>query len=142
MEKKHTIEKPIQRSRFRLWCGRIYYKYMRYAFWYFGGIKFSKKQDCDTSKTPYLHFEHRTPLLRKLKDVDMQYQYNKIVNLKIAAKRLNGIVLRPGETFSYWKSIGNPTALKGYKKGIVLYCGTFRQGLGVVCARCPILSFG
>lgn len=60
----------------------------------------------------------------------MQYQYNKIENLKIAVKNLDDVVLRPGETFSYWHLIGQPTQKKGYKKGIVLFCGTFKPGVG------------
>lgn len=60
----------------------------------------------------------------------MQYQYNKITNLKLAAKQLDGVVLRPGETFSYWRLIGNPSHRKGYLDGIVLFCGTFRPGAG------------
>ncbi|WP_232361873.1 VanW family protein, partial [Bacillus thuringiensis] len=63
---------------------------------------------------PCTAIQHRTILLRKLKDVDMWYQQNKVVNLKIAVKKLNGIVIRPGETFSYWRLIGKPTRKKGY----------------------------
>ena len=39
---------------------------------------------------------HHTPLLRKLKDVEMQYQHNKITNLKLAVARLDGIVVQRG----------------------------------------------
>ena len=60
----------------------------------------------------------------------MQYQYNKITNLRLAAARLDGVVLRPGETFSYWRLIGRPSRRKGYLDGIVLFCGTFRPGVG------------
>ena len=49
----------------------------------------------------------------------MQYQYNKITNLRLAAARLDGVVLRPGETFSYWRLIGRPSRRKGYLDGIV-----------------------
>lgn len=119
--------RPLSRSRVRLWCGRLYYRLMRYMLWYFGGLHFARRR---AEKCPYTHFTHRTPLLRKLKDVDMQYQYNKITNLRLAAARLDGVVLRPGETFSYWRLIGHPTRRKGYLDGIVLFCGTFRPGVG------------
>ena len=79
---------------------------------------------------PNIAFEHKTPLLRKLKDVDMWLQYNKVENLNLAVKRLNGIVIRPGETFSYWRLIGRPTKRKGYKEGMVLYYGSFKSGIG------------
>lgn len=123
-----TIAKAKYRSRFRLWCGRWLYTSMRYLVWYFGRIKFARKR-VDPS-TPYTCFEHQTLLLRPLKEVDMQYQHNKITNLKLAAKHLDGVVLRPGEVLSYWKLIGRPTRIKGYLKGIVLCSGRFKPGMG------------
>jgi vancomycin resistance protein VanW len=75
-------------------------------------------------------FKHQTPLLRQLKDVDMRLQHNKIINLEVALRRLNGIVVYPGETFSYWRLIGKPTKRKGYYEGMVLFYGSFRKGVG------------
>jgi vancomycin resistance protein VanW len=69
-------------------------------------------------------------MLRKLKDVDMWMQYNKVTNLKLACAKLNGIILKPGETFSYWYLIGKPTKRKGYKKGMHLRNGGFEAGYG------------
>ena len=123
-----STPRPLKRSRLRLWCGRLWYTFLRYGTWYFGGLRFARK--ASAPGCPHLHFRHRTPLLRKLKDVDMQYQYNKITNLRLAAAHLDGVVLRPGETFSYWRLIGRPTRRKGYLDGIVLFCGTFRPGVG------------
>lgn len=105
----------------------MYYRLMRYVLWYFGGLRFARKR---AATCLHSHFNHRTPLLRQLKDVDMQYQYNKITNLRLAAAHLDGVVLRPGETLSYWRLIGRPMRRKGYLDGIVLFCGTFRPGVG------------
>ena len=44
--------------------------------------------------------------------------------------RINGILLRPGQVFSYWKLIGNPTARKGYVEGMILKNGTYTAGVG------------
>ncbi len=41
----------------------------------------------------------------------------KIENLRIAAQRLNGIEIKAGEIFSFWKQIGNPNIGKGYVIG-------------------------
>jgi len=71
------------------------------------GKKYAMRQSGE--KLNHVIFKHRTPLLRQLKDVEMELQINKITNLKIAAKRLDGIVLQPGETFSYWRLIGSTT---------------------------------
>ncbi|MBQ7776531.1 MAG: VanW family protein, partial [Lachnospiraceae bacterium] len=81
-----------------------------------------------SEKLPFVYCSHKTILLRKLKDVDMWLQQNKIVNLRIAASRLNGIVLQPGEVFSYWKLIGKPSRRKGYVDGMVLRNGQLMVG--------------
>lgn len=123
-----TRLKPVNRSKFRLLAGRIYYTLSRYMLWYSGKIKFAKRRS--NNNLEYIIFLHKTPLLRKLKDVDMKYQYNKIINLKLAVSKLDGIVIKPGETFSYWKLIGRPSAKKGYVHGMVLYCGNITMGIG------------
>lgn len=120
--------KPIKRAKIRLKLGKLYFTIKRYLEWYF-----SKKSYAKTFKKelfPYISFSHCTPLYRKLKDVDMWLQYNKITNLKIAIKKLNGIIVYPGETFSFWKLIGRPTRSKGYKEGMVLFYGSFLPGIG------------
>ena len=60
----------------------------------------------------------------------MRLQYNKIVNLKIAAPRVSGVTLHPGETFSYWRLIGSTTRRKGYLDGMILKNGEVTEGTG------------
>lgn len=124
---KDNLE-PMKRSKLRLILGKAYYTLSRYRIWHFGKIKFARK--FSTQALPYIHFTHQTPLLRELKDVGMQYQYNKVRNLQLAVKRLDGVLIKPGETFSYWKLIGRPSAQKGYVPGMVLYCGTYHMDIG------------
>jgi vancomycin resistance protein VanW len=122
--------KPKKRSDFRLRIGMIYFRLRRHFFWIFaglGGIKFARERG---EAMPFEYFSHSTPLYRQLKNVDMYMQENKVVNLKIAAARLQNIILRPGETFSYWKVIGKPTAKKGYLKGMVLKSGEVTAAVG------------
>lgn len=123
-----NILKPIKRSKLRLTAGKAYYSLARYMLWFSGSFKFAKNRS--DKYLDHVYFSHKTPLLRELKDVDMQYQYNKIINLKLAANKLDGIVIKPGETFSYWKIIGKPSAKKGYVPGMVLYYGTYTMGTG------------
>lgn len=120
--------KPIRRSRLRLWLGTAYYSFLRKLLWLKKRKLFAKT--ISQAPLPYFYFSHKTILLRKLKDVDLWMQQNKITNLNLAAKRLNGILLRPGEVFSYWKLIGKPTKRKGYLQGMVLQNGTFAAGIG------------
>ena len=119
---------PIKRSNTRLKLGRIYYGLLRKALWVRMYRMFASVYQQES--LPYLHFSHRTILLRKLKDVDMWLQHNKIINLRIATKKLNGILARPGEVLSYWKLIGKPSKRKGYVDGMILKNGTFSPGIG------------
>ena len=68
--------------------------------------------------------------MRKLKDVEMWLQENKVHNLNLAIKRLNGIVVKPGECFSYWKLIGKTGKKQGYKKGMILFYGKITPNYG------------
>lgn len=123
-----TVEKPKVRSRLRVRLGRVYYSFQRKLLWHKMRNDFAREHQSEPLK--YRYASHKTILLRKLKDVDMWLQENKIVNLKIASKKLDGIILRPGEVFSYWKLIGNPTKRKGYVPGMVLRNGGFEAGTG------------
>ena len=120
-------QKPIDRSVYRAHFGKIMYGLLRRTSWLTMHTRFAKQY---SEALPYLHYTHQTPLLRQLKDVDMKYQYNKITNLRIAAKKMDGIVIHPGEIFSYWKLIGNPTKRKGYVEGMVLHNGQVGYGIG------------
>lgn len=119
---------PLKRSKLRLLAGKTYYTLSRYLLWHSGKFKFARKGPSQHLRN--VHFSHTTPLLRELKDVDMEYQYNKIVNLRLAVNRMDGVVIKPGETFSYWRLIGRPTTHKGYVPGMVLYCGTYHMAMG------------
>jgi vancomycin resistance protein VanW len=121
------LQEPVKRSALRIKCGIVYYSFLRRVIWLTKRAKFASRYG---EPLPYSHFCHETILLRKLKDLDMQYQYNKITNLKIAASKLNGIILRPGEVFSFWKLIGKPTRSKGYSEGMELYGGKVKPGVG------------
>lgn len=121
------MKKPIQRSKFRLFAGRLYFTLRRYFYWYFSGRAFSKTFE---NRLPIEIFAHKTVLRRKLKDVDMWMQENKIVNLKIAIKKLDGLVINQGQTFSYWRQIGKPTRKKGYLEGMILHNGEVATGVG------------
>ena len=55
---------------------------------------------------------------------------NRASNIALAAKTLNGTILKPGEVFSYNKVIGNTTKEKGYKLGGAYVNGQVVQAYG------------
>jgi vancomycin resistance protein VanW len=69
-------------------------------------------------------------MVRKLYGVDLKLQENKKTNLKLAGDRITDVIIHPGETFSFWKMVGRPTAKKGYKNGLVISKKGFYAGVG------------
>lgn len=84
----------------------------------FKGNKIAKRRD--DNKLKYILKGDAKILLRKLEGVDMQLQRNKVVNLKIASSNIDGVIIMPGETFSFWNMVGKPTKEKGYLEGLVI----------------------
>ncbi len=100
----------------------------RYAYWYLSQTayvsSFSKE------RLPFRIKKHQSVLLKKLGESDQQLQINKIVNLQIAHQNINGIIINPGETFSFCKLVGLPTKRKGYLNGMEITFGQARPGIG------------
>ena len=74
--------------------------------------------------------DHRSPIFRELAGVDRRLQENKAVNLAIAAERLDGGVLRPGQRMSFWRLVGRPSYRRGFKDGLVLRQGQVDEAVG------------
>lgn len=55
---------------------------------------------------------------------------NRTTNLILAANKINGTVLMPGETFSYNKVVGERTIEAGYKEAPIYVNGKVEDGLG------------
>ncbi len=61
---------------------------------------------------------HDSVLLRQLGESEMYLQHNKVTNLRLAASRVDGLLIRPGEVFSFNKVVGNCTRRRGYLDGM------------------------
>ena len=55
---------------------------------------------------------------------------NRLTNIKVACKTINGTVVQPGETFSFNKALGERTTKKGYKAAGALENGMHTQQVG------------
>lgn len=122
------MKKPIKRSKLRRIAGVLYYTLKKLWYWHFSAKNFAKTIKSDA--LPFEVFTHKTLLRRPLKNVDLWMQENKIKNLELALKKLDGLVLEPEQIFSYWLIIGSPTKAKGYVEGMVLHNGTVTSGVG------------
>ena len=55
---------------------------------------------------------------------------NRLTNIRISCKKLNGAVVNNGDTFSFCDTVGPSTAEEGYKEATVILNGEKVQGLG------------
>lgn len=69
------------------------------------------------SVLPYEAFTTSSLMINRKSGFDIKYQMNKVHNLKLAAKTVNGIVIRPGETFSFWQLVRYADKKERYKDG-------------------------
>lgn len=79
---------------------------------------------------PFTCKKHKSLLRRRLGNSDPQLQENKVKNLRIACPTIDGILIKPGQTFSFWRVIGEATGAKGYFEGMQLSRGLVVRGVG------------
>ena len=94
----------------------------------FSGISFAKTKSLE--KLPVVIYSHNSLIRRVLGNVDMTLQENKAVNLSISAPKVNGIVINPGETFSFWHLVGATKKSLGYKEGLTVSGRGTKAGIG------------
>lgn len=95
---------------------------------FFSDEKYAKT--FEKNSLPNIVKSHAWLLVRKLQGVDIKLQENKVTNIKIACDKINGVVIKPGETFSYWKTLGPSKKRYGYKKVLVISRQGFKSGYG------------
>lgn len=74
--------------------------------------------------------KHASLIRRRLGNVDMQLQENKAVNLSLAAPCIDRVLIRPGEIFSFWTLVGDPSVRRGFRDGLVIAGGKTGSGVG------------
>ena len=93
-----------------------------------GGRRFAS--EIAPSLLPSVISRHSSLVRRTLGSVDPVLQENKAENLRLAIPHINRVLIRPGETFSFWRLVGNCTERKGYREGLVIKGGLPGRGIG------------
>lgn len=73
---------------------------------------------------------HGSLLLKQLTEAEMALQHGKVVNLRLASAEIDGLLIRPGESFSFNRTVGNCTRRRGYVEGMRLSDGEAEAGVG------------
>lgn len=106
----------------------------------------------ETVELPFktLHPEHTKEVLEAnlYKDVlgemsaSAGYNYDRNINLRIACERINGIVLMPGDVFSYNYALGERNAANGWRPGASYVGGQVVQTYGGgICQVSSVLYY-
>jgi vancomycin resistance protein YoaR len=72
--------------------------------------------------------EHRLYSSTEPRERDLEL--GKVQNLRVAAAAVDGVVLEPGELFSFWLAVGRPSRWKGYVTGRELRGGCMIPAVG------------
>ena len=92
---------------------------------------------------PHLVFASACPMYNPDTGFDMVYQENKVFNVKLAASQLEGALIRPGETFSFWKYVHAADKHIPYKNALAELNGELQPGIRwrpVPAEQCDLLA--
>lgn len=104
----------------------------RKAFFY-AGMRFDSNTYARTQRKSLLPseiFAKSEPMVNPDSGYDIKYQYNKAHNLQVAARKLHGLVIQPGETFSFCLAIKDADKETPYKDGLSLVGGEIKGEYG------------
>lgn len=107
-------------------------RWQRKKFFYYK----MKRDGCQYAKRiadrplPCMVFETSVPMLNENSGFDMQYQINKVHNLKLAARTMNRVMIGPGETFSFWQLARWADRKEKYRAGLNLVDGKIVASYG------------
>ncbi len=102
----------------------------RWLRWHIGPESFALARS--DRPLPHKVYRHQSKL-RRLHSADPQevlWQDNKVRNHALAIPHIDGVVIEPGQTFSFWRLVGRPTAARGFAEGMELSQGRARGGIG------------
>ncbi|MDE7379126.1 MAG: VanW family protein [Paraprevotella sp.] len=83
-----------------------------------------------TDKLPVVVAARSNNMIKRGPGIDLQLQLNKADNIRLACGRLDGRVIGPGESFSFWKYVGRTSRANGFKEGRVIVNGRLVAGMG------------
>ena len=133
---KRLMRRPFCSSHPLLFKLRVMQR--RFAFglrWRFGSERFARERI--SGRLPHKVYRHQSKLRRHLSGDSLEatwrdkiWQDNKVHNHRLAIPCLDGVLIRPGETLSFWKLVGRPTPERGFREGMELAMGKARGGIG------------
>ncbi len=85
------------------------------------GNRYARRQA--EERLPYIQYECTQGLINPDSGYDIQYQYNKAHNLKVVSRRMQQLIIEPGEVFSFWQLARGADHDDPYRPGLGLHDG-------------------
>lgn len=79
---------------------------------------------------PALIHAYSCNMIKRGPGIDLKLQVNKAENIRLACKRMSQLVIRPGESFSFWHYVGKTSRKNGFAEGRVIVNGKLVAGTG------------
>lgn len=83
-----------------------------------------------TEKLPVVVASQHNDMIKRGPGINLQHQQNKADNIRLACSKMNGLMVRPGETFSFWILVGKTSRRNGFSEGRVIINGKLVAGVG------------
>lgn len=93
-----------------------------------GCERYAKEKQTDA--LPVIISSHSNDMIKRGPGINALHQQNKADNIRLACSRMNGVVIRPGETFSFWHYVGKTSKRNGFSEGRVIVNGKLVAGVG------------
>jgi len=84
----------------------------------------------EKERLPVVVFSTGNNMIKRGPGIDERLQQNKADNIRLACSKIDGLVLEPGETFSFWRQVGKTSKRNGFSEGRVLVNGRLVAGVG------------
>ena len=82
------------------------------------------------AKLPVVVYSTSNNMIKRGPGIDAVLQQNKADNIRLACSKINGLVVWPQETFSFWRVVGKTSKRNGFTEGRVLVNGRLVAGVG------------
>ena len=84
----------------------------------------------DTHPFPVLVHTYSNGVIKHGPGIDPQLQQGKAHNIRLACSKINGLIIHPGETFSFWHAVGKTSRRRGFLPGRIIVNGRLTAGEG------------
>ena len=95
---------------------------------FFTKEKFATRQD--STFLPVVVWSYKGDMIKRGPGIDPELQQNKADNIRKACEGIHGLIIKPGESFSFWQRVGKTSKKNGFKEGRVIENGKLISGVG------------